>query len=135
MALSMSQRGLRASALLMVATTLTTRSSEAPPVITVDLDSPPQDRWAGAVAAVLAVHPWEYSFGPTFAGTNATLFDKVLNTTHWQTMGAAVEQASVAPCGLLSLFWVKYIAPRPPYASASSMIWIRVHVDELLELR
>ena len=45
-----------------------------PPPYVVDLDSPPEVRWAGAVASVLRVHPWEHSFGPVFEAHNASLF-------------------------------------------------------------
>eukprot|EP00035_Acanthoeca_spectabilis_P008516 m.155097 g.155097 ORF g.155097 m.155097 type:complete len:442 (+) comp14395_c2_seq1:13-1338(+) len=49
----------------------------APPEFTLDLATPPEQRWLGAVSAVLRVHPWDSSFGAVFAAHNATLFDNL----------------------------------------------------------
>lgn len=48
--------------------------ASVPPTFKLDLDLPPEKRWQGALEVVLNQHPFEYSFQPTFANYNATLF-------------------------------------------------------------
>ena len=91
------------------------RASLAPPVVTVNLDAPPEKRWAGAVGAVLAAHPWQHSFGPAFAGHNATMFHK-LNAGHWQSLGAAVRKNFPQMAGELEGISSQFVrAPVPPH--------------------
>ena len=42
---------------------VSSHASSAPPLFTVDLSVSPENRWAGAVASVLAVHSFKDSFG------------------------------------------------------------------------
>jgi len=65
------------------------RASSIPPSFTVDLALPPQQRWRGALAAVLAAHPYEHSFGPVFASHNASLF-RHLSAAQWATLATSV---------------------------------------------
>ena len=85
---------LLTSALLVVSALASAHTAghvmaRAPPRFTVDLDAPAGARWRGAVSAVLAVHPWQWSFGATFAAHNATLFDN-LTPAQYIALGAAV---------------------------------------------
>lgn len=63
----------------------------APPHFHLNLDSPPEQRWKGAVAAVLAAHPWEHGFGPSFANHNRSLFNH-LTDADWILMRQAIEK-------------------------------------------
>ncbi len=72
-----------------------------PPVVNVDMDGPPESRWAAALDTVLVYHPWENSFGPVFAFINQTLmntlpafvFPTVANAlqTHWPIQAAELS--------------------------------------------
>ena len=66
-------------------------ASTIPPKFTIDVALPPRQRWRGALSAVLAVHPYEHSFGPVFASHNASLFDH-LSAAQWATLASATEQ-------------------------------------------
>jgi len=63
----------------------------APPHFHLNLDSPPEKRWQGAVTTVLAAHPWEHGFGPAFASHNRSLFNH-LTDDHWVLMRQAIEK-------------------------------------------
>ena len=56
-----------------------------PPSFTVNLSLPARQRWKGALAKVLAVHPFEHSFRPTFAAHNESLFNK-LTDSQWSVL-------------------------------------------------
>lgn len=62
----------------------------SPPHFHLNLDADAGRRWHGAVAMVLAAHPWEYSFGSAFANHNRSLFNH-LTDDHWSLMKQAIE--------------------------------------------
>ena len=61
-----------------------------PPTFTLNLSAPAETRWRGAVGLVLAAHPFNESFGPTFAEHNVTLFSK-LTERQYHTMSSALK--------------------------------------------
>lgn len=65
-------QGLLAAALVWSA--LAHSPALRPPQFVMNLSEAPEHRWDGAVAAVLARHPWEHSFGPVFEHYNQSVF-------------------------------------------------------------
>lgn len=62
-----------------------------PPVVVVDMDGEAATRWVGALEAVLALHPWEYSFGALFSHLNETVLDS-LPTYVFPIVADAIQQ-------------------------------------------
>jgi N-acylethanolamine-hydrolysing acid amidase len=56
-----------------------------------DLSSPPSQRWAGAITAVLDRHAFKDSFALAFANHNASMFNK-LKPADWKLLGDSVRK-------------------------------------------
>lgn len=52
-------------------------SQYTPPIIAVDLDGPPEQRWLGALDHVMQNWEWEYSFGALFKHINDTVVNSL----------------------------------------------------------
>lgn len=77
-------------ALLLIAIIAAAASAlDVVPRFTLDLSLPPEQRWRGSVAAVLAAHPWNMSFGPLIAGYNSSLVHPLLSASD---VGARVSR-------------------------------------------
>jgi N-acylethanolamine-hydrolysing acid amidase len=64
----------------------------APPVFTVDLTVPPEERWVGALDLISAGSTFEESWLPAFAYHNSSLFNG-LASDEWATLAAALTAA------------------------------------------
>ena len=65
-------------------------ASSVPPLIRVDLERPPEERWSGALAAVLEKHAWEDSFGPVFEAHDEDLFSRI-SSAQWTLLENATR--------------------------------------------
>lgn len=86
-------RGGIVGSLCLLALVGWTMALRPPPDFTVDLSLAPEQRWQGAVASIVALHGWQWSFGPAFAAHNASLFDR-LSATQYALLADGVRRKS-----------------------------------------
>lgn len=77
--------------LLLLLLPLVVDAFAPPPLFTVNLSAPARQRWKGALAKVLAVHEYDFSFKPVFEAHNQSLFNK-LSSKDWEVLENNVEQ-------------------------------------------
>jgi N-acylethanolamine-hydrolysing acid amidase len=61
------------------------------PVVDIDLDGPPEQRWIEALRVVLELHGYENSFGPAFAHHNISTFNH-FSAEVFQICGKAIDE-------------------------------------------